>query len=204
MTLMLQTELETDEEGMTVPYPSVFDDIRNNHGFVDTRGCPELALRIAEGSESLAMRKLLIELAQPNSRIFSVGCDLGTKFLTEEKLPYTAGGYVQIMDVAYADRSPDDYAKFAQAMSGSLKQRSQGYKWRVDFVLTPVAFKLDGFSDMTGSLWIWFHAFAASEHKSLHSRETLVMELLLALTNGNYTSLLTESRPLKECEGQSA
>jgi hypothetical protein len=56
-----------------------------------------------------------------------------------------------------------------------------------------VAFKLDGFSDMTGSLWIWFHAFADSEEGALGSRETLITELGRALTAGRHTSLLEKS-----------
>ena len=39
---MLETNLEMDEKGMTVPYPPLFDDVRKNHGFIDIRGWPEL------------------------------------------------------------------------------------------------------------------------------------------------------------------
>ena len=31
---MLETDLEMDEKGMTVPYPPFFDDVRKNNGFV--------------------------------------------------------------------------------------------------------------------------------------------------------------------------
>jgi hypothetical protein len=57
---MFKTELKLDEEGMTVPYPRLFDEIRSNHGFVDVRGRPELAAEIAETSHSPAMKALLI------------------------------------------------------------------------------------------------------------------------------------------------
>lgn len=136
------------------------------------------------------MRKLLIELAQPDSKIFSVGCDLGTKLLTEEEPPHVAGGYVQIMHISYADRSPQDYARYAAAVADMLKTGSENHEWRVSFVLTPVAFKLDHFSDMTGSLWIWFHAFAYSEEGALGSRETFIAELGQALSNDWNTSLI--------------
>lgn len=188
--MALETDLEMDKEGMTVPYPPVFDDMRKNHGSVDVRGRPELASKIAEGSQSSAMKKLLIELAQPDSKLFSVGCDLGTKLSTEEKLPHMAGGYLQIMHVTYADRSPEGYARYAAVIAETLKVRSRNHQWRIDFVLTPVAFKLDGFSDMTGSLWIWFHAFADSEEGALGSRETLIAELRQALTDDRNTLLL--------------
>jgi hypothetical protein len=42
---------------------------------------------------------------------------------------------------------------------------------------------------MTGSLWIWFHAFADSAEGALHSREALIAELGYALTNESNTSL---------------
>src|SRR6266851_195041 len=190
---MLETNSEMDEEGMTVPYPPLFDDVRKNHGFVDIRGRPEFASQIPEGSDSLAMSALLIALAQPSSEIFTVGCDLGSKLLTEEKPAHTSGGYVQIMHATYGDRSPEDYARYAAAIAETLKARSQNNEWRVSFVLTPVAFKLDGFSDMTGSLWIWFHAFADSEEGALVSRETLITELGQALTDDRHTSLLEKS-----------
>jgi hypothetical protein len=47
VTIVIETDLEMDEKGMTVPYPPLFDDMRKNHGFIDTRGRPELASRIA-------------------------------------------------------------------------------------------------------------------------------------------------------------
>jgi hypothetical protein len=136
------------------------------------------------------MRKVLVALAQSESKIFSVGCDLGMAFLTEETLPRTAGGYIQIMCANYADRLPDDYAKYAAAVAHTLNAASKNHEWEVNFVLTPVAFKLDGYSDMTGSLWIWFHAFAEGAEAALHSREALIAELGFALTNARNTSLL--------------
>jgi hypothetical protein len=178
---MLVTDLEMDEKGMTVPYPSLFDDIRKNHGFMDVRGRPDLASQIAEGWQSPATRNLLIKLAQPDSELFSLGCDVGTKYLEEEKLPYSAGGYIQIMNAAYADRSPEDYARFAEAVAKMLDKRSQGHEWRVHFHLTPVSLTLDDFSGMTGSLWIWFHAFANDAKRALKSRETLIGALERAL-----------------------
>jgi hypothetical protein len=108
---VFETELEMDKEGMTVPYPRLFDDIRQNHGFVDVRGRPDLASKIVEGAQSPAMKSLLIKLAEPGSHFFTVGCDLGTKFQADDReYPHTAGGYIQIMSSAYAKRTPEDYA----------------------------------------------------------------------------------------------
>ena len=55
---MLETDFETDQEGMTVPYPPLYDDIRRNHGFVDIRGRPDLASKIPEASQSPAFASL--------------------------------------------------------------------------------------------------------------------------------------------------
>jgi hypothetical protein len=43
---------------------------------------------------------------------------------------------------------------------------------------------------MTGSLWIWFHAFDYSEEGALGSRETFIAELGQALNNDRNTSLI--------------
>ena len=42
--MVLTTDFETEQEGMTVPYAPLFDDIRCNYGFVDLRGRPDLAM----------------------------------------------------------------------------------------------------------------------------------------------------------------
>ena len=62
-------------EGITVPYPPLFDGIRKNRGFVDTRGRPDLASDIAEGLESNALRNCLVKISDENS-YFPLGCDL--------------------------------------------------------------------------------------------------------------------------------
>jgi hypothetical protein len=43
-------------DGTTVPYGEIFDDIRNNSGFVDTRGRPDVAANIPEGAASPALK----------------------------------------------------------------------------------------------------------------------------------------------------
>ena len=188
---MLETEIEMDEEGMTVPYQPLFDSIRRNHGFVDLRGQPELVANIMESSESPAMKRLLVRLARPEAKIFSVGCDVGKKFVADEDPPcHTAGGYIQIMDVDYVQRSPQDYERYAEVVAKILERGSDGHEWHVNFVLTSVKFKLDDFSDMTGSLWIWFHAFSDTEERAVKSREALIAELGQCLIDERNLSLL--------------
>ena len=96
-----------EDEGTTVPYPAVKDEIRDNRGFVDLRGRPDRADEIAESMASPALRNLLRELASTHSPIFTLGCDLGFH-LEPTSVPASrravAGGYVQIAGIYY-DRS---------------------------------------------------------------------------------------------------
>jgi hypothetical protein len=189
---MFQTDLEMDQEGMTVPYPPLFDNIRKNHGFVDVRGRPDFASEIAEGAGSSAMQALLIALAQPGSKLFTIGCDIGAKRVDGD-IPYTAGGYIQIMNSEYARREPDDYARFAQAAADALKGEAEGHEWELQFVLKPVRFQLDNFAKMTGSLWIWFHAFGETELTAVESREVLIREMGQAFSDDRHVSQFDKS-----------
>jgi hypothetical protein len=67
-----------EDKATTVPYAAVKDDIRENRGFVDLRGRPDLAKKIAEAGVSIALRDLLINVASSKSPIFTLGCDLGS------------------------------------------------------------------------------------------------------------------------------
>ena len=173
---MFGWNIEMAEEGMTVPYPPLFDNIRSNGGFVDARGRPDLVAGIPECMRSLAMRDLLVLLAQPRSQIFSVGCDVGNKFVTDDGPEYhTAGGYVQVMSKSYARQSPDEYVRFGEDVASMLEAKGSDHEWRLNLVLTPVQFNLDKFNSMTGSLWVWFHAFGGTETEALAEREAYIL-----------------------------
>lgn len=72
--------------GNTVPYPPLFDSIRQNHGFVDTDGHPERIDLIPEACQSDTLRLLLLDLASPTSGFISLGCDLGESKRSERRL----------------------------------------------------------------------------------------------------------------------
>ena len=80
----LTTDFLHNPEEMSVPYPPLFDDMRSNRGYVDLRGRPELAERIAECCDSDGLRLLLIALAQSASYFFTLGCDLGVQTIQHE------------------------------------------------------------------------------------------------------------------------
>ena len=68
---MLAIDFEIEKEGMTIPDSPLFNDTRRNHGFVDLRGRPDLAIEIPEGSQSPALKAILVELSEPDSPLFT-------------------------------------------------------------------------------------------------------------------------------------
>jgi hypothetical protein len=54
---MLATDFESEQEGMIVPYPPPFDDIRRNYGFVDLRGRSAWPTALSQRSHSKTDRR---------------------------------------------------------------------------------------------------------------------------------------------------
>ena len=87
--------------------------------------------------------------------------------------------------------------RFAQAVAEMLRANCvDDHYWQVRFLLKPVQFKLDKFTDMTGSLWIWFHAYSNSVASAMVSREALINALDQSLTDERHL-LLFESRDFR-------
>lgn len=163
-------------DGTTVPYGPIFDGIRKNRGFVDARGRPDLAASIAEGSESSALKILLVRIAEENV-YFSLGCDLGMHPEPEAKvtLRQVAGGYVQVVGMDYEQLSTDDYDEFGNRLERQLRAKSQGRNWRLWLDGRFVDFK---FADRPAvnapSMWIWFFAKAKTVGRAIEEREELL------------------------------
>ena len=175
---MLDYTIEMDEDGVTVPYDPLFDEIRSNHGFVDTRGRPDLAYNIAECAQSVSMRRLLVRLAQSGAKVFSIGCDLGGRLMTDEgRCRHVAGGYIHILSAAYSQYWLAEYESYGEAVAKMLESRSSGYEWGLNLALTSVQFNLDDFQKVTGSICIWFHAYGDSEDVATRSREVCINNL---------------------------
>lgn len=172
---MLLVDFE-EQEGITVPYPPLFDEIRSNHGFVDLRGCPELAKQIAEAVQSQALRETLCQLAERGSPFFTVACELGAHEELDSPVEcrYVAGGYLQILDANYSERLPNDYLVLAQAIARELEPYSKVQNWTIRFVHTPVMYNLDHFGSITSSLSIWFYAAAPLADTARESREIFI------------------------------
>ncbi len=187
---MLDSHVEFDDSAITVPYEPFFDDQRTNRGFVDLRGRPDIAAEIAEGSDSPALKRLLLQLAQPESKLFSVGCDLGTRDNVEGYLRHAAGGYIQVMHRNYAPLSPDAYLRYAEAVEEALTEAAAGYEWFTSLVATYVQFDLDDYREITGSLVILFDARSTTPPDAQESREVLIDALATILSNDDLTLML--------------
>ena len=113
---------------------------------MDLRGRPELAKRIAEGDGSPALRDLLTKVADRNSPIFTLGCDLGSH-LEPTNVPLrrrmVAGGYVQMAGIHYDQTATDAYAALANFLVTSVGFLSAQDDWRIDFVGAGVNFKFE-------------------------------------------------------------
>lgn len=170
-------------DGITVPYAPIFDNIRRNRGFIDTRRRPDLAATIAEGAASAALRDVLVDIAS-RDRYFSLGCDLGEHQEADSPASqrFIAGGYVQLSGFRYELQETGNYDQFCRELESELRCTSKDVNWRIQFRGTWVSFQLLGEKQVTKpSIWIWFFAAERTRKKVLTSREKLLESLLVSL-----------------------
>jgi hypothetical protein len=172
----------TIKRGNTVPYPPLFDDVRRNFGFLDLRGNPDRVDDVPETVESPALRNLLLDMADPESTLMSIGCDLGNRRHKDAQLGrrYRAGGYIQI---AFLPLGPPDLPQLeavVRAAEAELKAGISQDNWRIDFARCATHFNFDQFIEAE-TLWIWFDAEASTAENAHASRERLIASLLQGL-----------------------
>ena len=162
--------------GNTVPYPPLFDEMRQNHGFIDTDGHPEKVDEIPEVAWSDALRSLLLDLALPSSYFISLGCDLGQGKKPKGRLStrWEAGGYVQIMARDREEQGVPALQPLAKRIEARLKEECGSNNWEADLALVPVVLACEN-DVMLQSLWAWFHARASTCDRALSSRERLLV-----------------------------
>ena len=191
---MLTVTFYYDQEGMTVPYEPLVDELRSNRGFSDLRGRPDLAINIAETLRSPALRALIGGLAQSGSAFHTLGCDLGAheEPWRGETLQQVAGGYVQIISADYDGRSPEDYTALGQFLAHSLEEEARNQDWSLKFVVQPVVLALDDYSGLVVSLHVWFFAAAATMEAAHQSRDALIAALHRALIKDHAALVVTD------------
>jgi hypothetical protein len=174
------------ERGNTVPYPPLFDDIRRNHGFVDTRGHPDRIAEIPEAQESAALASLLTMLAAPDAPLISLGCDLGQHEVPKARIGTrrVAGGYVQV--ISPRREAPEAELAFLKQVAKRLEHELIGGvgvdHWEINLCLAPVALNLEEEEVDCQSIWIWFYAKASTHDRALASRERLLQVLSKAMS----------------------
>lgn len=181
---MLKTELIYAEQGITIPYPPIpREGDSSNHGFIDVRGRPDLAATIPEASDSEALRRILVELAQPSSLFATVGCDVGAyeKPESEADIRYRCGGYVQLFFIDHFERWEFDYENIITDTEEFMSSKADNYKWFIRYVIEDILLKVDNMEDTIPSMRIWFHCADQSPEAALSSREALIDTIREAL-----------------------
>jgi hypothetical protein len=165
----------THSQIMPVPYRRSVKGSRTNRGFRDLRGRSDEAARIAEAKASQELKLLLTEAARSNSRLFTIGCDLGTHQEPRLRHSNVAGGYIQIAMMEYRTATADEYWRETNAIVDAGKKSSKGHRWRATFVLGRCQFRL-GMDPETEalSLSIYFWALSKTAEGALCSREALI------------------------------
>ena len=168
--------------GNTVPYPPLFDEIRENHGFVDTDGHPKRIDEIPEVARSDSLRSLLLDLASPTSDFISLGCDSGEGKEPKRRLStrWVAGGYVQIMARDRQQQGVPALQPLAKAIEARLNEESGNDNWEAELALVPVVLANEN-EVMLQSIWTWFHARASTLERARSSRERLLIAFRDAL-----------------------
>jgi len=175
--MTLKTELIYAEQGITIPYPPIpREGESSNHGFIDVRGRPDLAATIPETSDSEALRRILIELAQPSSLFATVGCALGAYEVPESEadIRYRCGGYVQLFFIDHPERWEFDYENIITDTRDFMNSKVENYKWFIRYEIMDILLKVDNMEDTIPSMRIWLHCAGQSPEAALSSREALI------------------------------
>lgn len=170
----------SERNGNTVPYPPLFDGIRRNFGFIDTRGKPDRVAEIPEARESNGLAAVLHALAKPGAALVSLGCDLGQHSEPKSRIKTrrVAGGYVQVASAQPLE--PEIELELLKAVgtaiAAGITEASGPDYWAVDLQLAPVILNFDSEIECR-SIWIWFYAKASTSERALAARERLLIAL---------------------------
>jgi hypothetical protein len=183
MTVEFTYSVTADDDGaLVVPYPADHGGGRTNHGFIDLRGRPAQARAIVEAQPSPAFRDLLVQLADPGSRYFSIGCELGGMELpaADGTVNFSAGAYLQI---AASDLHSNvalhrgEQEKLADRLRDHLEPLSEGHSWQVECIVSVIMAEALGGPEQIWSPLIYMHAQGSSPEAAVQSAEVLFASL---------------------------
>jgi hypothetical protein len=178
----LKVSYPVREEGNTVPYPPLTNDLNRNHGFVDLRGRPDLVNAIPETKDSPALGLVLADLAAPSSQIMTLGCDLGEHLERRRPLKWRqfAGGYVQVVTLPPEAVDTNRLLGLCRVVESQLRHDVGPDHWEIEFSLGRTAFELDELVEAF-TVWIWFFAADSSSEAARQGRERVLTSLRLGL-----------------------
>lgn len=166
----LRTTYEVLDKGNTVPYPPNHEGVHRNFGFIDLRGRPDAVDDVPEAHESKALRHLLMLVAKADSKVITLGCDLGSH--KEHRTgSQVAGGYIQLLYADYLSATPQSYQVLCKQIEEELKKRVGKDNWLVQFQLESVQLRLDGFDMLCPTPHAWFWARSSTKAMARKSRE---------------------------------
>jgi hypothetical protein len=180
MALKFKLRESADGSALKVPYVADFDG-RSNHGFVDLRGTPDLAPKIAEAAGSRALSELLSLLAKEGSAYFTIGCDLDASEPNPDSAFYQAGGYIQIaFSSLYSDAlNFTKHEKLAILLGSRLEEAVGDREWVVDVTIDVIDVESLSGPDQAWCLVIQFAALSASSFLARNSCEELISAFVI-------------------------
>jgi hypothetical protein len=181
MPLYFSVEREPDDQpALSLPYIQDFENGRTNHGFRDLRGRPDLASTIAEAGRSAALKELLVALAQPLARFFTIGClFVRLPRTSPEDVDDQAAGYVELAysDLEGAAADLDRQLAFSDAFQSRLQTCIGPDTWKVVVAIGAIATERIGGPGIVWSLRVDFWVKADSIEDACRSADRLLRVL---------------------------
>jgi hypothetical protein len=133
------------------------------------------AATIPEAASSRSLISLLQSAAASDAPLFSLGCAMGHHREKHLVSSYVSGGYVQLVRHDYASAELEDYWKLAEQVETACRMVSQGYRWRVTFLIGRCKFRLGNDPEAAApSLLVYFWGLGKTAGLAKQSREALI------------------------------
>ena len=181
MPLYFDVEQEPDDQpALSLPYIQDFENGRTNHGIRDLRGRPDLASTIPEAARSAALTELLVALAQPSAKYFTIGC-LFVKLppVDEADADDQAAGYIQFAysDLKWEATDLNCQLTFAAAFKSRLEQSIGSDTWKVVVAIGTISTEGIGGPGIAWSISVEFWVKGDSLDDACHSADRLLRVL---------------------------